>query len=64
MLNIDALYVNQDWVKQTWDLPPYKSDSFLLLFPDLQMFRELPIYKWAVQKGIIKNDMWIGKARE
>ena len=61
MINIDELPMNQDWTKQTWDLPPYKSDEFLLQFPDLPAFRKLPIYQMAVEKGLIKDDTWRGE---
>ncbi len=56
----DADPDNADWTKQTWDLPPYKSDDFLAHFPDLDLFRTLPVYKHAVRKGLIKNDKWVG----
>lgn len=61
MINIDAEPHNQDWIKQTWDLPTYKSDEFLLLFNDLAAFRNLPVYKMAVKKGLIKDDEWQGE---
>lgn len=51
---------NQDWTKQTWDLPAYKSDEFLQSHPDLVHFRTLPVYKFAVEKGLIVNDQWVG----
>ena len=60
-LNIDASQENQDWLKtMNWDLPPYKSDEFLLTFNDLASFRNLPLYKSAVEKGLIVNDEWKG----
>lgn len=59
MINLDELSGNQDWVKQSWDLPNYKSDEFLLLFPDLKEFRKLPVYKFAVANGLIKDDEWV-----
>ncbi len=60
-INIDASPENQDWIKQGWDLPPYKSEEFLRSFPDLEKFRKLPVYKFAVENGLIKNDEWQGK---
>lgn len=56
----DADIGSADWTKQTWDLPPYKSPEFLILFPDLKAFRELPVYKYAVRKGLIADDQWRG----
>ncbi len=63
-LIVDALPENQDWTKVEWDLPPYKSDEFLLLVNDLKWFRTLPIYKFAVKRGLIKNDEWVGKGKK
>lgn len=61
MIFLDAKLGNADWNKQTWDLPSYKSDDFLSLFPDLIAFRQLPVYSFAVVNGLIKDDEWIGK---
>ena len=61
VIHIDASPENQDWIKQGWDLPPYKSEEFLRSFPDLEKFRKLPVYKFAVENGLIKNDEWQGK---
>ena len=58
--NLDAEQRNQDWTKKTWDLPPYKSPEFMKLFPDLEGFRLLPIYQWAMNAGLIKDDEWVG----
>ena len=55
ILDMDRSPENQDWTKQSWDLPPYKSDEFLALFPNLTAFRKLPVYKFAVRKGLIKD---------
>ena len=60
MTNADAILENQDWVKQSWDLPSYKSDEFLIQIPNLVKFRKLPVYKFAVANGLIKNDEWQG----
>jgi hypothetical protein len=51
---------NEDWTKKTWDLPPYKSNEFLALVPDLDRFRTLPVYQHAVKRGLIANDEWVG----
>lgn len=61
-LNLDA-GDNQDWTKQSWDLPPYKSEEFYELVPkdELDHFRALPVYRWAVRKGLIKDDEWVGE---
>ena len=56
-MNIDALPHNQDWLKTMfWDLPPYNPDEI----DDLDHFKTLPIYKAAVEKGLIVNDKWKG----
>jgi hypothetical protein len=60
IINIDADPFNADWIKQSWDLPPYKSEEFMKSFPDLDKFRKLPVYKMAVAKGLILNDEWVG----
>lgn len=57
-----------DWTKRTWDLPPYKSDEFMGLLRGIGMtleeFRKLPVYKYAVERGLIKDDEWVGKSEE
>ena len=58
-MNIDSEPMNQDWTKQSWDLPPYKSEEFLRLFSDLKAFRKLPAYKMAVKRGLIEEDEWV-----
>jgi len=59
---MDALPENQDWTKVYWDLPPYKSEEFFKLWPlhKLDDFRKLPVYKFAVMTGVIKDDEWQG----
>ena len=64
----DSLYLdedldNADWTKQKWDLPPYKSNDFFFIIPELLLykFRELPIYLNAIENGKIVNDEWITK---
>jgi hypothetical protein len=44
----------------SWDLPPYKSDSFNDSFPNLEEFKQLPIYDAAVRAGLIVDDEWVG----
>ncbi|MDA8218370.1 MAG: hypothetical protein M0Z94_12205 [Dehalococcoidales bacterium] len=71
MMSHEALCVdgdpdNADWTKQTWDLPPYKSEESMRFLArsgeTLDDFRRLPVYRFAVLKGIIKDDEWIGGA--
>ena len=61
----DADVQNADWTKQTWDLPPYGSAAFELhLFTTgmtLEHFQTLPVYQWAVRKGLIVDDQWTGE---
>ncbi len=59
-LQLDADVMNADWTKRHWDLPPYKSDDFNALVPDLDHFRTLPVYKHAVRQGKIVDDEWAG----
>src|SRR3990167_3322683 len=59
-IHIDDEPHNADWIKQTWDLPPYKSPEFMATHSDLDHFRTLPVYEFAVEKGIIVNDRWVG----
>lgn len=55
----DADLANADWTKKAWDLPPYKSVDFLMLFPDLDAFRKLPVYAHAVEALLIHDDEWV-----
>ena len=50
---------NADWTKQSWDLPPYKSPQFMTLVSDLDHFRTTPVYKHAVNNGLIYDDEWV-----
>lgn len=56
---------NADWPKRTWNLPPYKSKEFyeILEFSGMTLkhFKTLPVYMFAVEKGLIKNDQWAGE---
>ena len=55
----DADIDDADWTKTTWDLPPYKSPEFMALEPDLDAFRQRPVYKAAVAAGLIMDDEWM-----
>lgn len=54
---------NADWTKKSWDLPPYKSKEFhnIISEGDLPWFRKLLVYRKAVEKGLIKDDEWVGE---
>ena len=59
-LSPDADANDQDWIKSGhWDLPEYGSDEFndLLKFCGITLdeFKNLPVYKFAVKNGIIKE---------
>jgi len=58
---LDDSIENADWIKQTWDLPPYLSPEFFLIVPyeDLDKFRKRPVYKNAVSQGLIHDDQWM-----
>ena len=59
VLNIDANLENADWTKQKWDLPKYKSKEFMELLKfsgmTLEHFRTLPVYKFNLENGTIKE---------
>jgi len=59
VFNIDANLENADWTKRTWDLPEYKSDEFYRLLRSMNMtleqFKKLPVYKWNLKAGNIKE---------
>lgn len=59
VLNIDAILENADWTKQTWDLPKYKTKAFydwLKFFGmTLTQFKKLPVYKFNLKAGKIKE---------
>ena len=59
VINIDANLENADWSKRTWDLPEYKSDEFYRLLKSINMtleqFKKLPVYKWNLKAGNIKE---------
>jgi len=56
----DATPENADWTKKSWDLPPYKSAEFMALVPDLEAFKNLLVYRWACEAGLICDDEWVG----
>ena len=59
---------NADWTKRSWDLPHYKSPEFMAQLQAMDMslaqFRRLPVYRFAVEQGLIKNDRWVGPPSE
>ena len=59
IINLDADLNNADWTKRSWDLPPWGSKEFdeFLKFSGqtLEQFKKLPVYKWAVERGEIKE---------
>lgn len=57
-ISLDADLANSDWSKQSWDLPPYRSPEFDAMFPDLEAFKRLPVYKAACDAGLIIDDEW------
>lgn len=63
-IHLDEFLHNADWTKNTWDLPPYKSEEFMELLAStgssLASFKKLPVYKCAVDDGKIVNDEWVG----
>lgn len=58
-INIDENLNDADWTKRTWDLPEYGSKEFEEFLKSsgqtLESFKKLPVYKWAVEKGRIKE---------
>lgn len=59
MLNIDADLNNADWTKMSWDLPKYKSKEFMDFLKSsgitLEQFKKLPVYKYNIKNGNIKE---------
>lgn len=59
VLNIDAELENADWTKVKWDLPKYKSKAFYRVLKSMKMtisqFKKLPVYKWNLKAGNIKE---------
>lgn len=60
--------INEDWPKQRWDLPAYKSEKFFAHLRSvgltLEEFKELPVYQFAVKRGLIVNDEWAGTDKD
>jgi len=52
-VNIDAKVSNADWLKRTWDLPPYGSKEFFEVLKQMHItldhFKTLPVYKYYIQ---------------
>jgi len=66
IIQVDADPMNADWLRSRWPLeyiPPYKSEAFMKMLRSwgmtLEEFRELPLYKFAVQRGRIVDDEWV-----
>jgi uncharacterized coiled-coil DUF342 family protein len=63
VIPLDKELHNADWTKQSWDLPPYKSEEFMEYLKStgkkLSDFKKLPVYKQAVKKGLIVKDKWV-----
>lgn len=66
-VNIDEDPMNADWLKAfRWpeSLPPYRSPEFMAYLKrsgmTLDRFRQLPVYRYAVRRGDIVNDEWVG----
>ncbi len=59
IINIDKNIEDADWTKRSWDLPKFGSKEFneFLEFSGqtLESFKKLPVYKWAVERGEIKE---------
>lgn len=59
---------NADWLRGVeWTLPPYKSPAFMQMLRAAKLtlaeFRETPIYRRAVERGLIVADEWAGPRR-
>lgn len=62
VVDVDEHLDNADWIKQEWDLPPYKSIEFFAAIggeDELDNFRLLPVYAAAVANGLIYDDEWV-----
>jgi len=59
MINIDENLEDADWTKRSWDLPAWGSEEFKQFLEStgqtLEQFKKLPVYKWAVERGDIKE---------
>ena len=55
----DAETSNADWTKTKWDLPKYKSEEFYRILNTMgitiEHFRTLPVYKYNIATGRIKE---------
>jgi hypothetical protein len=59
VLNLDEDLENADWTKMKWNLPEYKSEAFFKVLKSmhitLEHFKTLPVYKWNLRRGTIKE---------
>ena len=62
-IDLDGTVEDADWPKRTWDLPPYRSVEFFRVIPfeRLDHFRTTPVYRHAVESGLIHEDEWVGE---
>lgn len=60
-IDLDDTLENADWLRQTWTLPPYKSPEFMRAIEPqtIEQFQQLPLYKNAVEQGLIFDDEWV-----
>lgn len=60
----DDTSANSDWIKIVWNYPPYKSKAFLKEIENLgitiEQFRQMPIYQFGKEQGLIVEDEWTG----
>lgn len=63
--NLDGSVSAANWIKFRWDLPPYKSKSFMNWLKKkgrtLQDFKQSVTYELAVEHGYIRGDKWSAK---
>jgi len=66
IINVDEEPQNADWLRPRWSVehvPPHKSEAFMEMLRSwgmtLEQFRELPVYKFAVEQERIVNDEWV-----
>lgn len=63
-VKMDFNVESADWIKQSWPFAPYRSERFMEMLKRLEVslesFKALPIYKRAVERGLIINDEWRG----
>lgn len=63
-VKMDFNVESADWIKQSWPFAPYRSKEFMEMLKrlgvTLKHFKSLPVYKRAVERGLIINDEWRG----